>query len=304
MLPAESWRFQGGVQVKIGFSLFGIGPRSHAAVVQQAERSGFDSIWIPEHLVFPAEIPPTYPYTEDGRPPIDPSTPLFDPWVSLAFLAASSERILLGTSVYILPLRDPFVTARAVTTLDRVSQGRAILGIGVGWLKEEFDAVGQDFHTRGKRTDEIIHILKRLWTEETIEHHGEFYDFGAVKFQPKPSQKPHPPIIVGGTSQAALRRAARLGDGWLGVGNISPEQARGIAQTLQRFREEAGRADQPFEVGTSNALEFTLDNVRRYEEAGVDRLTVGPPMPADGRLNLQNVVEFMERTAEEIIGKL
>ena len=165
--------------VKIGYPLFGLGPRSWAAVCEKADETGFDSIWMQEHLIFPTEIPPTYPYSDNGVPPINPDTQLYDVWVSLAYIAARTSKIRLATNVFIIPLRDPIVTARAVTTLDRLSGGRLIIGGGVGWLKEEFEIAGQEWRTRGKRTDEIIEIWRKLWSEETIEHHGDHYDFQA-----------------------------------------------------------------------------------------------------------------------------
>src|SRR5439155_10170813 len=172
--------------MKFGYSLFGLGPRSFADVARAADAAGFESIWMAEHLVFPSEFGSVYPYSESGSPPVNPSTHLFDAWVSLGYMAAVTTNIHLATNVYILPLRSPFVTARALVTLDRLSGGRVILGAGVGWLKEEFVVAGEDWENRGKRTDEIVEILRKLWTEPTIEHHGTYYDFGPVKFEPKP----------------------------------------------------------------------------------------------------------------------
>ena len=142
--------------MKFGFNLLGVGPRSYSEAGRKADEAGYESVWIPEHLVWPSSLPSDSPYSADGKWPIDTKTPLYDPWVSLSFIAACSQRVRLGTYIYILPLRNPFVTARAVTTLDRVSQGRVILGIGVGWFKEEFEAVGESWGDRGKRADETI----------------------------------------------------------------------------------------------------------------------------------------------------
>ena len=184
--------------MKFGLPFFGLGPRHYARVGKAAEDHGFESVWMPEHLVFPAEMPPTYPYTETGMPPVTPDTPLFDAWVVLGGVATATERLRLATNVFILPLRHPLATARSVVTLDRLSGGRVTLGAGVGWLEEEFDQMGQYFANRGPRTDEIMGILRRLWTEDTIEHHGDFYDFGPVKFAPKTLQEPNIPIEIGG----------------------------------------------------------------------------------------------------------
>src|SRR5262245_5436367 len=174
--------------MKFGLSLFGYAPRFYAEVAKVAEDHGFESVWMQEHLVFPEEIPGTYPYTESGFPPVQSETALFDPWVVHAAIAQATETIRLGTNVYILPLRHPLVTARSIVTLDRLSNGRVTLGIGVGWLEEEFDAVGVPFSERGRITDEVIPLLRQLWSDEVIDHRGGHYNFGPVKFEPKPRQ--------------------------------------------------------------------------------------------------------------------
>jgi probable F420-dependent oxidoreductase len=206
--------------------------------------------------------------------------------------------------VYILPLRNVFVTAKAVATLDRISQGRVILGAGVGWLKEEFEVAGEDFHTRGRRADEAIQVLRRLWSEEVIEHHGEFYDFGPVKFNPKPSQKPGPPIQIGGETLAARRRAALLGDGWLSAQGSTPREAQTLIQEIQEWREGAGRAGMPFEISMTNTLgENNLDSAKKYEQAGVDRLFLRPEFPRDGRMSVDYVAQWMDRMNETVISR-
>jgi probable F420-dependent oxidoreductase len=286
--------------MKFGLPLFGVKPADFAAVAQAAETAGFESLWIPEHLVFPAEMPATYPYTETGQPPVFPGSPLYDPWVTLAYMAAATERIRLGTQVYILPLRHPLVTARAFTTLDVLSRGRAVLGIGVGWMEEEFELAGQEFATRGSRTDEIIEILHRLWTEKEIHHRGTHYDLGPLRFEPKPAQKPHPPIEVGGASPAALRRAARLGDGWQAIGDLDVEAIGASVKGLEEMGAKAGRTG-PFEITTPSALGATLDAVRRYEDVGVTRLSLGPPFRRG--MTVEDVTDFLARTADEVIAK-
>jgi probable F420-dependent oxidoreductase len=280
--------------------LFAVAPLDYPAVAQAAEAAGFESIWIPEHLVFPTEMPATYPYTESGLPPVFPGTPLYDPWVALAYVAASTKRIRLGTQVYILPLRHPLVTARAFTTLDILSRGRAILGIGVGWMEEEFGFVGEDFKTRGARTDEIIEILHQLWSAKESHYRGQYYDLGPLRFQPKPAQDPHPPIEVGGVSQAALRRAAKLGDGWQAIGDLDTEAIGLHVKSIDAMRAEAGRSGN-FEVTTPSALGATLDAARRYEDVGVTRLSLGPVFQKG--MTVQDVIDFVKRTGDEVISK-
>lgn len=289
--------------MKFGFNLLGVGPRSYPDAGRKADEAGYESVWIPEHLIWPSSLPSDSPYSADGKWPIDTETPLYDPWVSLSFIAACSQRVRLGTYIYILPLRNPFVTARAVTTLDRVSQGRVILGIGVGWFKEEFEAVGESWGDRGKRADETIAILKKLWTEGRVEHHGDHYSFGPVNFTPRPAQKPHPPIEVGGASEPALRRAARLGDGWVGGGQLSRDEVAVIVKRLRELRKEAGREDEPFEVTVGLEGERTVDNVLRYQEAGVTRLLITPRVQPGARGGVQEILDDMERAGEGLVSR-
>ena len=219
--------------MKFGLPLFGVSPRFYGEIAQAAEANGFESVWMPEHLVFPEKIPPTYLYSESGNPPVDSDTPLFDVWVALAYIAHATTTIRLATNVYILPLRHPIEVARSTVTLDRLSNGRVTLGIGVGWLEDEFVAVGRGFHDRGKRTDAMIPLLRRLWSDQVIEEHNEHFDFAPVKFQPKP-RNGFIPIEVGGTTKPALRRAGRLGDGWIEVG--SSDARGGEAEARHRAR--------------------------------------------------------------------
>jgi probable F420-dependent oxidoreductase len=289
--------------MKFGYTLFGVRPPEYGKVAQRAEAAGFESIWMPEHLVFPIEMPATYPYSETGLPPVYPGSPLYDAWVTLAFIAASTERIRLGTHVYILPLRHPLVTARAVTTLDVLSGGRAILGMGVGWLADEFHFVGESFQNRGKRTDEIIELLRELWTDKVIHHKGHFYELGPLRFEPKPVQKPYPPIEVGGTTGPAVRRAARLGDGWLATGALELDELEARIKEIHEGRRAAGRDQLPFEVSMGNRLGLSLESVERYAEIGVTRLMLGPPPPPDGKFTLSYLTDFIDRCGEEIISK-
>ena len=199
--------------MKFGIALARLNPAFHLEATLEAERLGFESVWMSDHLAFSVDMSGS-PHPGEDLPPVPPSTPVYDAFAYLCFLAARTSRIRLGTNVYLLGLRHPFVAARAVQTLDLLSEGRAELGIGAGWLRQEWTAAGLDPSTRGRRLDEALAVCKRLWSEEVVEHHGEFFDFEPVMFEPKPVQKPWPPIHVGGESEAALRRAARDADGW------------------------------------------------------------------------------------------
>lgn len=287
--------------MKFGLPLFGVSPRYYPDVARIAEGNGFESIWLPEHLVLPEPIPPTYLYSDDGYPPIVSATPVYDPWVMLGGIATVTSTLRLATQVYILPLRHPIVTARAVVSLDRLSGGRVTLGMGVGWCEEEFEAVGQSFRDRGRRADEIIAILRRLWTDEVIEHRGQHYSFGPVRFEPKPLQKPGIPIEVGGTSPGALRRAGTLGDGWVETGEPDLAALAAKLEVINRHRQEAGRAGLPFEV--TSGLGRDLDGVRRCQEAGVTRVIAGPPA-REARLTVEEISDWAKRFSDEVMTRV
>jgi probable F420-dependent oxidoreductase len=262
--------------MKVGISLFMLQPEHMAPVARHAEHLGFESVWAPEHLVFPTVIRSRYPYAADGVPPIAARTPLVDPLILLTQVAALTSRIRLGTSVYLLPLRHPLVAARMAMTLDLLSNGRLTFGVGAGWIEEEFTAAGVDFRSRGARLRECVRALKILWTEPEPEHHGRFFSFGPVKFEPKPVQKPHPPIVFGGETDAALRRAAALGDGWYGVGH-SPQSAAPQIEKLRALLVGARRAGAPFEITVSTGTgPPTREDLHRYADAGVDRVVTVP----------------------------
>ena len=279
--------------MKFGVALGRVNPAFFAEVTVEADRLGYESVWLPEHLVLPVEMSSS-PHPGHDHPPIPPSVPVFDAFAYLAYLAGLTERVRLGTHVYNLALRHPFVAARAVQTLDVVSGGRAEIGIGASWLRQEWEATGLDFHTRGRRLDEALGVCTRLWSEEVVEHHGEFFDFAPVMFEPKPVQKPWPPIHVGGESDAALRRAATMGDGWIGITH-SLESVRRPVELLRKLRADAGRADTRFEVTVGGPVE-SRDDVARWEDAGVDRLIVGPWARS------REAVEGLRRFADRFLG--
>jgi probable F420-dependent oxidoreductase len=288
--------------MKFGTYIMGISLRHFAEAAQAFERNGLESLWIPEHLVFPATMPPTYPYTATGYPSVTPDTPSYDPWAVLSYLACATTTIRLATNVYLLPLRHPLQTARSVVTVDRLSGGRVTLGAGVGWLEDEFTYVQQPFATRGRRTDAIIGILRQLWSDDVIEVHDEHFDFGPVKFQPKPLQRPSIPIELGGASHAALRRAGRLGDGWIEIGAKDVGDFRAKLAVVRKARQEAGR-EGPFEVTVAGTLAPGIDGYRRLQEAGATRILVQAPLPASGRPDLRDWADWSKRFADEIIAK-
>jgi len=259
--------------VKFGISLSTLNPGLHLEATLEAERLGFESVWMAEHLVFPVDISGS-PHPGADAPPVPPSVPVYDAFAYLCYLAGRTSTIRLGTNVYLLGLRHPFTAARAVQTLDVVSGGRAEVGIGAGWLRSEWSAAGLDPRTRGRRLDEALSVCKRLWTEEVIEHHGEFYSFESVMFEPKPIQKPWPKIHIGGESPAALRRAAAHADGWYGLVHTPQSAGQRVAE-LRRLRAEAGLSQAKLEI-TLSVTPDNRDDVLRFADAGVDRLVVSP----------------------------
>jgi probable F420-dependent oxidoreductase len=259
--------------VKFGVALGALNPRVHEEATLEAERLGFESVWLPEHLVFTKRMSRS-PHPGEEHPPVPPDTPIYDAFAYLAYLAARTERVRLGTHVFNIGLRHPFTAARGAQTVDVLSKGRFEFGIGASWLAEEWLAAQLDFSTRGRRVDEAIEICKRLWAEETVTHHGEFFSFDEVAFAPKPVQRPGPPILVGGESKAALRRAARLGDGWLGMSHTFESGAVQIGQ-LRALLADNDRADGDFEIALGGAIESRAD-VTRWEDLGVTRMIVAP----------------------------
>ncbi|MEU5878308.1 TIGR03619 family F420-dependent LLM class oxidoreductase [Spirillospora sp. NPDC047279] len=259
--------------MKFGVPLGLVHPGIWRDLTVEADRLGFESVWLPEHLVFATDLSTArYPGTEE--PGIKPATPLFDAPAYLCALAAVTEHVRLGTAVYLYGLRHPFVAARAFATLDQISGGRAIVGVGAGWYEGEWIAAGVDFRTRGKRLDEAIEVSRRLWTEPAVEHHGEHFDFPEVAFEPKPVQA-RLPIVAGGESGAALRRAATLCDGWISMPQTL-DGARTRIERLRELRKAAGREGEPFEI-TVHAYELSgPGEVAEWEALGVDRLIVRP----------------------------
>lgn len=258
--------------MRFGVALGRMHPSMFEAAVEAADELGFESVWFPEHLVLPVAMAGS-PFAGADHPPVPPSTPVYDVFAYLSFLAGRTHRVRLGTHVYNLALRHPFVAARAVQTADVVSGGRLELGVGAGWLRAEWEAVGLDFATRGDRLDEALEVCVSLWTDERVAHDGRFFSFDEVMFEPKPVQRPHPPVSIGGESPAALRRAARH-DGWIGLDH-TPGSVLAPVETLLALRAASGRGDHPFTVTVGGRVEAP-EEVERFATAGVDRLIVSP----------------------------
>ena len=288
--------------MKIGlalrFALLGVESSVYADVAGRAEALGFESFWVADHLVLPGMLARDYPYGGTGRGPIDEEMAYLDPWITLTFLGAVTKHVRLGTNVFLLPLRNPFVTAKAVATADVISGGRTILGVGVGWLESEYEAVGETFSNRGRRCDELIEAIKALWTESTVDFSGEHYAFSNVKFAPKPVRKPHPPIYCGGNSPLALRRAATRCDGWLAPPDTSIEDFQRCVNTLADLRSAAGRDHLPFALTRSYFGRIEIDEIRATAAAGADRLIIMPWKQSSGLIPIEAVLEEFQRIAD------
>ncbi|WCO65543.1 TIGR03619 family F420-dependent LLM class oxidoreductase [Iamia majanohamensis] len=275
----------------LGITFGQLNPRAFEEVAVAADELGYESAWLPEHLVFPLRVEGELIPGEE-HPPVPPTVPIFDACAYLSYLAARTAHLRLGTLVYLLGIRHPFVGARAFATLDVVSGGRAICGVGAGWLRPEWDAVGIDPSTRGARLDEAIGVVRRLWTEPEIAHDGPHFPFEPVAFEPKPVQVGGPPVHVGGESARALRRAATLGDGWLGMAH-TPATAAAQVGRLRALAEEAGRDPGAVEVTVMGEVGPGSD-LGAWEEAGVDRLIVTPWRRS------RDAVEGLTRLAAEL----
>jgi probable F420-dependent oxidoreductase len=246
-------------------------PEGAAALAQIAEENGFESLWTVEHVVVPAGYESPYPYSPTGKMPGPEESPIPDPLIWLTYVAAVTRTIRLATGILILPQRNPAVVAKEIATLDLLSGGRVTLGIGVGWLKEEFEALGVPWEERGARTDEYIEALRTFWREPEPTYDGRFVSFEKAKSYPKPVQAGGPPIAVGGHTAAAARRAGRLGDEFF-PGVARADKLQGLLDELRSAATEAGR--DPDEIGVTAGGAMDVDSVKRFAEIGVTRVVV------------------------------
>ena len=300
--------------MKVGVSLIVRGndatQQNLIAMASQAEAWGFDSLWASDHLIIPPLDTSRYPGSETGQFPDSWLQRYFEPLAILNFLAGRTSRVRLGTSVLILPMRNPIEVAKEVAGADVLSQGRILFGVGVGWFKEEFDVLKVPFHERGRRTDEYLQICKTLWTQEPATLQGRYYQFKDARFGPKPVQRPHPPILIAGHSPAALRRAARFGDGWHPFA-LTPEAFKVVVPQFHAAVKEAGRRPEDIEVSLKVRLRFgdgpapqpplhgspaqVIATIKAYEALGVQHLVLDfVPETID------NVLATMERFAREV----
>lgn len=280
------------------FGFFGINmnvcsnPEVAARVAQAAEAAGFESVWTGEHVVLPDP--------QAAPSPLPPLHPLLDPAVALAFIAAHTKKVRLGTGIIILPQRNPLVLAKELASVDVVSGGRLIFGLGIGYLKAEFDALGAPFGQKGPRSMEYLQAMKAVWTQENPSYQGQFVSFSAIQARPQPVQKPHPPVVIGGHTKEAFQRAVEHGNGWYGFAL----DVDATAKCLAGLKEAAQKVRRPAELG---ALEISitpgpaldLDLAKRYADLGISRL-----IPFRRAKTEQELLDFISQSSSTLIGKV
>lgn len=287
-----------------------VGTRHYAEIGRIAEEAGFTSLHVPDHLVYPDQLPPEYPYSDDGVLRLDgvelntERLACYDPFVQLGFLAAATSSVRLVTGVCIAPLYHPLFLARSLATVDRMSGGRVTLGLGVGWMAEEFAAAGAGFRDRGRRTDSMIGILRELWAGDVINHADEWYEFGPIRFNPKPLNGRAIPIHVGGRSRAALRRAGRLGDGWVEIGSGSIDELAQRLAVVEAERSAAGRAEWPFEVTVTGVPLHSVADYEQIADLGVSRVVVTPSLRADRPRDPDSFREWAQGFRDDVMAKV
>lgn len=272
--------------MKVGVFVFATDTTADPAVLaQKAEELGFASFWVPEHPVIPIKYTSRYPGSEDGIIP-DAYGRIVDPFVALARASAVTQTIQLGTGICLIPERNPLLLAKEVATLDRFSGGRFLFGIGAGWLKEETEIMGGDFPHRWTQTRDAIMAMKELWTKDEAEYHGTYYNFPAVRSFPKPVQKPHPPILLGGTAKNVFKRVVEWGDGWMPV-RASIEEIKNGRATLNELAKQAGRDPHSITVlafGFPGRFRERAE-IQELEKAGVDHVTIWLTSEGEGAVN-------------------
>lgn len=270
----------------------GADPEVMLRAVRAAEEAGFDSAWTAEHVVLPdPRVPPS---------PLPPEFPMLDPLVALSYAAAHTSRLLLATGIVILPQRNPLVLAKQVASLDVLSGGRVVLGIGVGYLRPEFEAVGVPFEERGARTDEYVAAMRALWSEDEPAYRGRFVSFGGVRAHPRPARR-DVPIVIGGHSKAAYRRTVRSAEGWYGYGLDLP----GVVRCLGELREAGECCERPaqlheVEVTVNMRIPVDLEVARRLADLGVHRVVLNPPSGMGG----VDMEGYVRAVGETLVGRV
>lgn len=271
------------------------------ALAPVAEEHGWHAMSFSDHVVNPQDISTPYPYTEDGSRRWEPFTDWPDPWVTIGALAALTTTLRFTNNVFVLPMRNPYLVAKAISTAAIISDNRITPAFGVGWSRDEFELMQQDFSTRGKRTDEMIEIMRLLWSGEMVSYEGQYYSFPPMEMNPAPTAPV--PLWIGGISAPAMRRAARLADGWVTDLQSSAEIIESIGQ-IRQWREEYGRGHLPFDVMATPNDAWDEDGYRRLEDAGVTHIMTMPwPFYHGDSGRLEDKLDAIRRFSDDVISR-
>lgn len=275
------------------------GPDAISAFARKAEELGFDSLWMTDHIALPVDIESKYPYRQDGKFFWPPETPYYDTILTLAWAAAATSRIRLGTSVLIASWHHPINTAKALATLDNLDGGRTICAVGAGWMKEQFEILGAPFAGRGARTTEYLKLLKHLWSEDTIDFQGTYFQYSGFKFYPKPKSQPSIPLWCGGKSTGVLKRVAAVADGWHPL-YIGPDELEIKLKELSGYLAENGRSLADIDLSARPVTQATLDKstIDRYHDLGVKLLVADTSFNHD---TLQGVLDEVSKLADHLM---
>ena len=294
--------------MKIG--LFAVGGARTAgtailrAIATNAERLGFATLWVPEHVVLLDKYSSQYPYSENGQLPAPTTAPIPDPFLTLACMATVTSKIRLATGICLVPEHNPLVLAKVVATLDFLSNGRCVLGVGIGWLEEEFKAIGVPWERRAQRTREYIEAMRKLWGDELSSYAGEFVRFESVRSYPKPVRGAKLPVFFGGESGPALRRVADYGNGWCGF-NLSPNEAAGKIKRIEELLKANGRSRSEVEFAVSPYTKpVSKDDLKRYRDAGAEEMVLVNLRPARTEPEIVSQLEQLARDWVDPASKL
>ena len=269
-------------------------PDKMIEVAQHAESLGVESVWTFEHVIVPMDYASKYPYASSGKMPATPETAFVDPLIALSAVAAATNHLRLGTGVNILPQTNPLYLAKQAASLDFISNGRFMLGVGIGWLREEFDALGVPFAGRGARFDDYLAAMKKVWSGDEVEHKSEHIEWSGFKSYPLPVQKPHVPIIMGGSKGKVFLRTAHHGDGWYAP-TSNPKELEPMLEKLRTLCEQIGRDYDSIEITANWDGKGGVNAVDQFLNMGVDRLVV--PLMALG----PDPMDGLNKLADEVI---
>ena len=277
-------------------------PTDYCELAVLAEEHGWDALVLSDHVVHPETINSKYPYAADGRRPWETPDPWPDVWVAIGAMGAVTERLRFLTGVYVVPMRHPLHLAKALGTAAVMTGDRVTLGLGLGWMRDEFALLGEDFGTRAARTEEMVEVMRKLWTGEMVEHHGRFYDFDRLNMRPKLSGRIE--IVVGGVTEGAYRRIGRFADGWIPHA-ISTQEAREGLEKIRSYRAEYGRSEQSVTAIVPLNDAFDPDGYRRAEDVGVTHVLTAPWLLYGGsHRSLEDKRTGLARFADEVIARI